>query len=115
MLAQRNRFHGRGSIRKIFARGTTARGRYMMIRYAPHSPQYPSRVAVVVSKKVYKSAVKRNRIRRRIYDIVRHSLDDQNLTVDVVFTVLSGEVLVMSHSDLCSEINGLIARTTQSV
>ncbi len=115
MLAQQNRFHGRNSIRKIFARGITTRGRYMMIRYATHPPQYPSRVAVVVSKKVFKSAVKRNRIRRRVYDIVRHRLDTQNLTVDVVFTVLSGEVLVMSHADLCSEIDSLIARTSQPV
>ncbi len=111
MLAQQNRFHGRNSIRRIFARGTTLRGRYMMIRFAPHNPKYPSRVAVVVSKKVFKSAVKRNRIRRRVYNIVRHSISEQILTADVVFTIFSGDVLMLPQEELVAEITGLIERT----
>jgi len=44
-------------------------------------------MAVVVSKKVHKSAVVRNRIRRRLYEAVRVGKILDNLSVDVVFVV----------------------------
>ena len=71
MLARRNRFHGLHSLDSVYRRGKTIRGPYCLIRYAHHPTRTDYRAAVVVSKKVNKSAVVRNRIRRRIYAIVR--------------------------------------------
>lgn len=63
-----------------------------------------SRVAIVVSKKVYKAAVKRNRIRRRLYNIVRHELAKQSVVKDITITVTSPEILVLDHGTLSHEL-----------
>lgn len=63
-------------------------------------------MAVVVSRKVHKSAVVRNRIRRRIYEIVR--LQEPNITqaYDMIFTVFSDQVATMEHAELRQGILG---------
>lgn len=109
MLAQKNRFHGQRSIRKVFHVGTFVRGRSISLKYTKRSNNSPSKAAVVVSKKVFKSAVKRNRVRRRVYDIVRHSgLIDQD-GIAAVFTILSPETLTMKHAVLEAEIMKLLS------
>jgi ribonuclease P protein component len=50
--------------------------------YHPHDELH---VSVVVSKKNAKKAVLRNKIRRRIYDIVRHYRDAKGLTGVYIF------------------------------
>lgn len=87
MLQQRYRFHGHGGLRFLHKNGTTARSRYISLRFVanPHRPH--SRVAVIVSKKVSKSAVKRNRIRRRVYEIIRVHFAMITPHTDMVFSV----------------------------
>ena len=59
-----------------------------------------TRVAVVVSKKVAKSAVSRNRIRRRIYEAVRRNFEDLPKKKDYIFVVFSDKVLSLSFKEL---------------
>ncbi len=59
-----------------------------------------TRVAVVVSKKVAKSAVSRNRIRRRIYEVVRRNFEDLPKKKDYIFVVFSDKVLSLSFKEL---------------
>lgn len=72
--------------------------------------KYPAgRMAVIVSKKVYKSAVKRNRIRRRIYNIVRHEISRLSMdSMDIVITVFSPDVLTVQTAHLQRELTSLI-------
>ncbi len=88
--------------------GKTRRSRSMMMKHAPS--KYPAgRMAVIVSKKVYKSAVKRNRIRRRIYNIVRHETKRRHVvSTDIVITVFSQEFLVMDSAHLQQELVSLL-------
>lgn len=65
-------------------------------------------MAVVVSKKVLKSAVGRNRIRRRIYEIVRHELPLLEPKHDIVFLVFSSEVVSLPAADLTEAIRQLL-------
>jgi ribonuclease P protein component len=61
------------------------------------------RVAVVVSKKVAKSAPSRNRIRRRLYEAIR--LNDTKLTnQDIVVTIFDERFLEMPSIDLQKSI-----------
>lgn len=62
------------------------------------------RVAVVVSRKVNKSAVARNRIRRRLYEIVRLLENDILHPFDIVITVFHDTVLEESHKQLKDEV-----------
>lgn len=110
MISRHHRFHGRAGLRKVFQNGSGARGRTMALRYS-YAPNRPtSRVAVIVAKKIFKSAVKRNRIRRRIFNIVRHELSTLQPGTDMVITVLTPDVLTMPHSELVSELTKLLSR-----
>ncbi len=112
MLAQKNRFHGHGSLRYVFTHGEAVRSRYFTIKYTGNKRRSTPRVAVVVSKKVMKSAVRRNRIRRRIYNYIHAVLDELEPKSDIVIIVTSGEVLAMSHEDLVRELEHLLTQTT---
>lgn len=71
MISRTHRFHGHGSLKYLYARGKSVRGSSLALRYAPNERRTAYRLAVVVSRKVSKSAVVRNRIRRRLYENVR--------------------------------------------
>ena len=110
MLPKRHRFHGRAALRRVFQNGVSQRSRIIIAKYTTSAPTRPTRVAVVVSKKIYKSAVKRNRIRRRIFNIVRHDMKQHLQGFDIVLTVISPDALVMTHQQLSLEITKLLSR-----
>ena len=59
-----------------------------------------TRLAVVVSKKVAKSAVERNRIRRRIYEALRVNFEHIPKSKDYIFVVFSKDVMKMPFGEL---------------
>ena len=67
MLSKKYRFHSRGGVRYTYQNGKTIRESKISLVFANNS-RNRQRFAVVVSKKVLKSAVGRNRIRRRAYE-----------------------------------------------
>ena len=68
-----------------------------------------TRVAVVVSKKVFKSAVKRNRIRRRVYEALRVNFDLIPKEYDYIFVIFSKDVLTMPFFELEKQLGELVA------
>lgn len=108
MLSRENRFHGRGSVMRV--RGSRIQASDFTLHFRRRSSTADFRVAVVVSRKISKSAVVRNRIRRRLYESVRKQklLDDSGL--DVVFVVrnerlasLPADQLDMQIAKACSQ------------
>jgi ribonuclease P protein component len=114
MLTRSHRFHGYGSLRRTYSHGQTARGSLVSLRYGLRPAGKPYRVAVVVSRKVHKSAVVRNRIRRRIYELVRLSGDVPPAT-DLIFTVFSDQVATLAPEQLNSLISELLAKASLQV
>lgn len=108
MLSHKHRFHGHKSLGFVFRRGVVARGRHLLVRVHKHPKRVHSRVAVVVSKKVAKKAVVRNRIRRRIYETVRTSWADIEAPYDIVFVVSSPETGLMPANELRREITTIL-------
>lgn len=110
MLSQKYRFHGHGSLNYLHRNGQVVRNSNMMVKYAPNLKRENPRFAVVVSKKVYKSAVKRNRIRRRLYEIIRRYIAKKSevKNVDVMVNVYSPEILNYESSKLENELLGLL-------
>jgi ribonuclease P protein component len=100
MISQAHRFHGRNSLRFVYQRGQNVRGGAISLRFIENPRRQKYRVAVVVSRKVSKSAVVRNRIRRRIYEIVRGYARQLNGPLDLVFTVYGEDVAQLPHADL---------------
>ena len=70
-----------------------------------------TRVAVVVSKKVAKTAVERNRIRRRIYEAVRVNFDGLPKKYDYIFVVYDKGVGNMLFRDLTKLLGELVTES----
>ena len=109
MLTRSHRFHGYGSLRRAYSQGQTARGSLISLRFSERPNKRPYRVAVVVSRKVNKSAVVRNRIRRRVYETVRLSTDIPESS-DMVFTVFSDQLAEIDKEQLNVQIQELITK-----
>ena len=108
MLSARNRFHGCGSLRYLFKNGKTSRNRTLLVRYSVNPQRTESRVAIIVGKKVAKAAVVRNRIRRRIFEILRQDWDQIAPGYDISITVFSRELATMPHDELLRTVNGVM-------
>ena len=95
MIDTAHRFQGHGSLRFVYQRGQTVRGQHCSLKYSINRRRNTYRVAVVVSKKVSKSAVVRNRIRRRMYEAFRTSAGRIQGEYDIVFIVYSDQLAEM--------------------
>lgn len=110
MISSAHRFHGRSSLRFVYQRGQMVRGPFVGLRYVRNNRQKQYRVAVVVSRKVSKSAVRRNRVRRRVYEIVRKRGHDINGPYDLIFTVYDESVADISSANLTRAVAGLLQK-----
>lgn len=105
MLSNKNRFIGRGSLSYVYRNGKTLRSNYGVIRFTPKNKHNEFRVAVVVSKKVAKSAPVRNRIRRRVYESIRLLAPDYLNNQDIIFTVFDDRLANIPHQELMEFIS----------
>ena len=108
MIDKVHRFQGRGSLRFVYQRGQSVRGQACSLRYILNRRRSVYRVAVVVSKKVHKSAVVRNRIRRRIYEIIRTTLDTRCASYDLVIITYNDQLADMPFEQLNQVITELL-------
>jgi ribonuclease P protein component len=100
MIGRTHRFHGFNALRHVYSRGNTTRSSLIAVKSLANPRRDSYRAAVVVSRKVHKSAVVRNRIRRRIYEIIRHLQPRLAGPFDIVITVFSDQVAEMPAPDL---------------
>ncbi len=107
MLSKRYRFHSRGGVRHTYQNGKTIRGSRISLVFAENS-RNKQRFAVVVSKKVMKSAVGRNRIRRRVYEAIRLQRGKIIKPVDCIFIVYNKEVMMMEFKELQNLVADLL-------
>lgn len=107
MLSKRYRFHSRGGVRYTYQNGKTIRGSRISLVFAENA-RNKQRFAVVVSKKVMKSAVARNRIRRRVYEAIRLQKDKIQKPVDCIFIVYNREVMTMEFKELQKLVTDLL-------
>lgn len=109
MINRGHRFHGYGSLKYVYAHGQTIRGPLFSVKSVVNQRRKAYRLAVVVSRKVNKSAVVRNRIRRRIYETVRLCEPDIIKPFDIVITVFHDTVIDLGSSDLQKQVRRQLA------
>lgn len=107
MLAFQYRFHGHGSLRYVYKNGDAKRSRFFTVKVTRNKRRSTSRFAVVVSKKVHKSAVKRNRMRRRVYEIIRSELPAILHAHDVAIIVSSSEIVGAPIEEVSGQLRHL--------
>ncbi len=104
MIRRANRFHGHHSVSRL--RGVVIHGTYLSLRFEKNKKQ-DYRLAVVVSKKIASSAVVRNRIRRRLYEIVRVQRRVENTPLDMVLYVKTADAATIPSERLSAEVANL--------
>ncbi len=109
MLTLKNRIHGRKVFSRIFKSGKTIRSKTINLNYSPIQGKY-FKVAVVVSRKTSKKAVVRNRIRRRIYELIRQEFTDHTDGYNLILTVFSDEIATISSNELKKRIEDLFKK-----
>ena len=100
MIDRTHRFQGHGSLRFVYQKGQTIRGPFCALKYIVNNRRRNYRIAVVVSRKVHKSAVVRNRIRRRVYEIIRTESSRIERPYDLVLTAYSDQLAEMPAAQL---------------
>lgn len=107
MIGRANRFHGYGSLQYVYRNGKTVRDPLMSLRYTKNDKRQTYRLAVVVSKKVNKSAVARNRLRRRLYEAFRIQLAPSQ-PYDLVLTVFQDSLKDLPVRELQKKVTDLL-------
>ena len=103
MLSSKYRFHSRGGVKYTYQKGKTIRTPKLSLVFAPNKKQR-QRYAVVVSKKVLKTAV-----RRRLYEAIRLEFDP-TIKLDCIFVIYSRDFLKMDFEKIRTQIRELLAK-----
>lgn len=110
MLNKKYRFHSRGGVRYVYQKGKTVRSPKMSLVYTDNNRGF-TRFAVVISKKVIKSAVGRNRVRRRVYEAIRKNFNEIPKKKDYIFVVYQKNVKEMPFTELENLLADLIVQS----
>lgn len=91
----------------MYKHGKTIRRAKMSLVFADNTRGF-TRVAVVVSKKVLKTAVGRNRIRRRVYEAIRVNFDRLPKKKDYIFVIYDKDIARMPFGELEEVVSRLM-------
>lgn len=100
MITKAHRFHGLNGLSGVYRNGSTLRDPILSLKYLNNHRRRTWRAAVVISRKVNKSAVVRNRIRRRVYEIISTQASNIAEPYDIVLSVYSDELVGMPSDQL---------------
>jgi ribonuclease P protein component len=110
MLDRSHRFHGYNALNFAYKNGQTVRGPALGLKYVINPRRSTFRVAVVVSKKVSKSAVVRNRIRRRVTEVTRLQAPQISQPYDLIFSVFNEELAIIDSQQLQNLVVGQLRK-----
>lgn len=112
MLNRVNRIGNRHVIEKLHKTGHLHKDRFLIFKYLKND-QPKSQFAVTVSKKVFKKANKRNKLKRQISESIRLNLD--NLSENLIVLVLARYTCEkVSYSELDQSIQHFIKKVSKN-
>lgn len=117
MLPQRFRLSKSSEIKRVLMRGSYHHfAGDLLVKWFPNQVGHP-RLTVIVSKKVSKKAVERNRINRVLLGVITTDLLGQIKALDIVFIAKNGLVdsLSVVKPELKSFIDKKLILTTKNV
>lgn len=110
MLASKFRLTGSNSYRRVESEGTVFQSSNFGLAYIKRGDIDPSRFGFVVSTKIAKDAVDRNRIKRVMSEAVRISSIDLEPGYDVVFLAKT-TITRVSTSEIMKEVKLALKNT----
>jgi len=105
MLPKENRLKKEKEFETVFKGGRTVRGNDIFLKYLANGTD-KTKVGFVVSKKVSKLAVRRNKIKRRMREIVRLRKKEIKEGLSIIFIALPS-INDKSHEDIKKDIENL--------
>ena len=109
MLPNQNRLRRREDFAKVYAKGDRYRGTYLNLRILFDSNDPLTRIGIVVSKKISKLAVTRNRFKRQLRAIFRQLLSQLKGGLQIVVTVTTVQSKP-SYQELWDDLKNLLAK-----
>lgn len=111
MLSKISRYRGHNSLNSIYKYGKSVNAEQISLKYLTLKADKPPRIAVVVSRKVNKRAVVRNRIRRRIYEQLRLKTSKSRLNADLAIVVYSDIYASKPAEEISATLEGLLNKS----
>ena len=112
MLSREHRFRGSRDIQRLYKTGKAVRTKSLGARYLCTLIQ-PFRAAVIVSRKVHKSAVVRNRIRRRLYELLRTKYAEHLTGGQLLVTVFDASLATAPAQAVERELANLLSKAQE--
>ena len=109
MLPNQNRLRRREDFAKVYAKGDRYKGTYLNLRIFIDANDPSTRIGIVVSKKVSKLAVTRNRFKRQLRAIFRQLLSQLKNGLQIVVTVTTVQSKP-SYQELWDDLKNLLAK-----
>jgi len=109
VLPNQNRLRRREDFAKVYAKGDRYRGTYLSLRILFDSNDPFIRIGIVVSKKVSKLAVSRNRFKRQLRAIFRQLLSQLKSGLQIVVTVIATQSKP-TYQQLWDDLRNLLAK-----
>lgn len=109
MLPKAFRLTGKETFEKLKNEGSGVFGRTLTLIYQDRNDDNNSRIGFIVSLKISKKAVKRNRIKRLLREAVRRVLKNLKPGVDLAF-LTKREILGVNQESIFSEVNRLLEK-----
>lgn len=106
MLPKENRLKREKEFEAVFKGGRTLKGKSVFLRYLINGTD-KTRIGFVVSKKISKLAVTRNKIKRRMRDIVRLKKDKIKEGLSIVIVSLPS-IAKLTYKEIKEDLENLL-------
>jgi ribonuclease P protein component len=108
MLPKENRLKKEKEFEAVFKGGRTLRGKSVFLKYLINGTDQ-TRIGFVVSKKISKLAVERNKAKRRMRDIVRLKKDNLKNGLSIVIISLP-PIKGMEYKEIKQDLENLLSK-----
>jgi ribonuclease P protein component len=110
MLPSNNRLKKDKDFELVFKRGEAFNGKFLFLKIRKRNNLEVSRFGLVVGTKISKKATIRNKIKRRLRNVIRKRLGDIKPGFDVIIGAKTGMV-DKSYQEIKEELEGLLEKT----
>ena len=106
MLPKENRLKKKKEFETVFKNGKTLRGKNIIARYFK-SEDGKTKIGFIVSKKVSKKAVERNKVKRRLRESLRENKEKIDKGVSIIIIALASSKEV-PYSEINNDIKSVL-------
>jgi len=107
MFSSKNRLRKREDIYNVFKKGKSLAGNFIFLRFTKNDLNV-SRFAVVISSKVSKKSVVRNKIKRQLREAIQKNILEIKQKCDFVI-IVKPEIINQKFKDIEKEVNEIFS------